>query len=149
MRSRLIIVAAMAGVYTWYGLRPAGIHPGFVSSNGRIEATEIDIGTKYAGRVEQVFVREGNIVNPGQVVARMDTTELLAFVRCGFGGLEMDMEECVQRWKSSHIKRCGLERNKREKFTKSPPVHRQERSTRAVRDSYTTRYLKSPRESFC
>ncbi len=45
MRGRLIIasvaiiVAAMAGVYTWYRLRPAGIPPGFVSSNGRIEPT--------------------------------------------------------------------------------------------------------------
>ncbi len=57
MRGRLIIasvaiiVAAMAGVYTWYRLRPAGIPPGFVSSNGRIEPTEIDIVTKYAGRI--------------------------------------------------------------------------------------------------
>jgi len=84
MRSRLIIgsvaiiVAAIAGLYTWYRLRPAGIPPGFVSSNGRIEATEIDIATKYPGRIEQVLVREGDTVNAGQVVARMDTTELLA-----------------------------------------------------------------------
>ena len=44
----------------------------------RIEATEIDLATKYSGRIEQVLVREGDTVDKGQVVARMDTSELLA-----------------------------------------------------------------------
>lgn len=84
MRSRLVVagvaisVAAVAGLYTWYKLRPPGIPPGIIFSNGRIEATEIDIATKYPGRIEQVLVREGDTVNAGQVAARMDTTELLA-----------------------------------------------------------------------
>ncbi len=73
-----VIAVAIAGSYAWYKLRPPGIPPGFVSSNGRIEATEIDLATKYAGRIEQVLVREGDIVNAGQVIARMDTRELLA-----------------------------------------------------------------------
>jgi multidrug efflux pump subunit AcrA (membrane-fusion protein) len=51
---------------------------GFVFSNGRIEATEIDIATKYFGRIEQVLVREGDTVDAGKVVARMDRSELLA-----------------------------------------------------------------------
>jgi HlyD family secretion protein len=73
-----VVGLAVAGTYAWYELRPPGIPPGFVSSNGRIEATEIDLATKYAGRIEQVLVREGDIVDAGQVVARMDTRELLA-----------------------------------------------------------------------
>jgi HlyD family secretion protein len=55
-----------------------GLPAGFVSSNGRIEATEIDIATKDTGRIDEVLVREGDTVNAGQVVARMDTRELLA-----------------------------------------------------------------------
>ena len=83
MRKRLITasisVAVITGaLYAWYRLRPQGIPPGFVSSNGRIEATEIDIATKYAGRIDALLVREGDIVDAGQVVARMDTSELLA-----------------------------------------------------------------------
>ncbi len=74
----VFIAAAVAGGYAWYRMRPPGIPPGFVSSNGRIEATEIDLATKYAGRIEQVLVREGDIVVAGQVIARMDTKELLA-----------------------------------------------------------------------
>jgi HlyD family secretion protein len=76
--SLAVMVAAIGGFFAWYELRPPGIPAGFVFSNGRIEATEIDIATKYSGRIEQVLVREGNIVDAGQVVARMDTSELLA-----------------------------------------------------------------------
>ena len=77
MRSRLaflsvaIMVAAIGGLYAWYRLRPPGIPAGFVSSNGRIEATEIDLATKYAGRIEQVLVRDGDVVDAGQVVTPM------------------------------------------------------------------------------
>ena len=82
MRKWLIAAAAIAvaigGYYAWYKLRPPGLPAGFVASNGRVEATEIDIATKYAGRIEAVLVREGDIVDAGQVVARMDTRELLA-----------------------------------------------------------------------
>ena len=73
-----VVAVGIAGGYTWYRLRPPGIPAGFVSSNGRIEATEIDIATKYPGRIDQVLVQEGDTVNAGQVVARMDTRELLA-----------------------------------------------------------------------
>ncbi len=73
-----VIALAIAGSYTWYKLRLPGIPAGFVSGNGRIEATEIDIATKFAGRIDQVLVHEGDTVNPGQVVARIDTSDLLA-----------------------------------------------------------------------
>ena len=51
----VFIAVGAAGGYAWYRLRPAGIPPGFVYSNGRIEATEIDVATKYAGRIDQVL----------------------------------------------------------------------------------------------
>jgi HlyD family secretion protein len=51
---------------------------GFASGNGRIEATEYDIATKRPGRIAAVAVREGDMVEPGQVLARMDTRDLEA-----------------------------------------------------------------------
>jgi HlyD family secretion protein len=57
--------------------RPAG----FASGNGRLEATEYDIATKRPGRVATVAVREGDAVEPGQVLARMDTQDLAADLR--------------------------------------------------------------------
>lgn len=54
---------------------------GFASGNGRIEATEYDIATKRPGRIASVRVREGDMVEPGQVLASMDTRDLDADLR--------------------------------------------------------------------
>ncbi len=73
-----IVAAAGAGWYAWQHFKPGKLPPGIASGNGRIEATEIDIAAKLAGRVAEVTVREGDFVVPGQVVARMDTDVLKA-----------------------------------------------------------------------
>lgn len=53
---------------------PAGIAHG----NGRIEAVQVDIATKIAGRVDQVEVREGDLVKPSDVLAWIDSAQLKA-----------------------------------------------------------------------
>ncbi|HGY2284590.1 HlyD family efflux transporter periplasmic adaptor subunit [Citrobacter braakii] len=68
----LVVVAAIA----WWMLRPAGIPEGFAASNGRIEATEVDIATKIAGRIDTILVSEGQFVRQGEVLAKMDTRVL-------------------------------------------------------------------------
>lgn len=68
----LVVVAAIA----WWTLRPAGIPEGFAASNGRIEATEVDIATKIAGRIDTILVSEGQFVRQGEVLAKMDTRVL-------------------------------------------------------------------------
>ena len=71
-----IVVAAVVIAAAWWMLRPAGLPPGFAASNGRIEATEVDIATKIAGRIETILVKEGQFVHKGDVLARMDTRVL-------------------------------------------------------------------------
>nr|WP_307155681.1 HlyD family efflux transporter periplasmic adaptor subunit [Rhodopseudomonas julia] len=51
------------------------------SSNGRIEAVEIDIASKTAGRLQEVYVREGDYVAAGEKLAKMDTASLAAQLR--------------------------------------------------------------------
>lgn len=55
----------------WNRMQPTGPGDGFVSGNGRIEATEIDVAAKYAGRVTNIFVGEGDFVRAGQLLAQM------------------------------------------------------------------------------
>jgi HlyD family secretion protein len=74
----LIAGAAIAAALIWRMLRPAELPPGIVSGNGRIEATEINIATKTAGRVVEITAREGDFVQAGNVLARMDTDVLQA-----------------------------------------------------------------------
>lgn len=57
--------------------RPA-MPPGFAMSNGRLEAREVDVATRIAGRLTEVRVREGDRVEQGQVLALIDTDALLA-----------------------------------------------------------------------
>ena len=79
----LLMVAgiAVAGVLIWKRLQQEQLPDGFASGNGRIEAIEIDIATKLAGRLEAVLAEEGDMVEAGQVVARMDTESLGAQLR--------------------------------------------------------------------
>ena len=72
----LVIIAC--GYYAWTVFRGDSLPTGFTSSNGRIEAVEIDIATKTAGRLKELLVREGDFVNAGQVLAKMDTAQLEA-----------------------------------------------------------------------
>ncbi|WP_256573420.1 MULTISPECIES: biotin/lipoyl-binding protein [unclassified Pseudomonas] len=58
--------------------KPAPIDPDFASGNGRIEATEVDVASKLAGRIDAILVAEGEQVRSGQVLARMDTQALRA-----------------------------------------------------------------------
>ncbi|WP_147182372.1 HlyD family secretion protein [Ciceribacter naphthalenivorans] len=73
-----IVVAAGGAYYFWRHLADDSLPEGIVGGNGRIEATEIDISTKTAGRLREILVREGDFVKAGQVLAQMETDQLLA-----------------------------------------------------------------------
>lgn len=74
----VVLAVAVAAYFFWSKLTGEGLPAGFVSSNGRIEAVEIDISTKTAGRLQDIMVREGDFVKAGQVLAQMDTAQLEA-----------------------------------------------------------------------
>ncbi|WP_420132339.1 HlyD family secretion protein, partial [Rhodopseudomonas sp.] len=73
-----VVAAAGGGYVVWRTFGTKALPPGIASGNGRIEATEIDISTKAAGRIREILVREGDFVTAGQVLARMDTDQLEA-----------------------------------------------------------------------
>ena len=75
----LLLVVAGASVWWFYFRIPPLV--GFGSGNGRLEVQEIDVATKFPGRIAEVLVDEGDSVQVGQVVARMDTSSLSAQVR--------------------------------------------------------------------
>ena len=65
----------------WHKLTGHDVPEGFALTHGRIEATKVFITTKYQGRIESVLAREGDTVEVGQVLARMDTRTLKAQLR--------------------------------------------------------------------
>jgi HlyD family secretion protein len=75
----LLLILAVGGggaALYWLEYRQPALPPGIAWGNARLEADEIDIATKFAGRVAQLFVDEGDSVKAAQVVARMDTQDL-------------------------------------------------------------------------
>ncbi len=72
----ILIVLAVGGFGLWKSLQAEKLPPGFASGNGRIEATEVDVATKQPARVTAVLVKEGDMVETGQVLAQMDADML-------------------------------------------------------------------------
>lgn len=72
---------AAGGAWVWYEGQTNALPAGIVKSNGRIEATRIDIATRFGGRLAEVLVSEGQLVDSGQIIARMDATQIRARLR--------------------------------------------------------------------
>ena len=62
-------------------LRGRDMPEGIVKSNGRIEATQVDVAAKYPGRLATLTVNEGDEVTAGQVVATISSPETEAQLR--------------------------------------------------------------------
>ncbi|WP_138934424.1 HlyD family secretion protein [Roseovarius arcticus] len=77
----LLVVIAAGGAAWWQISQRSNLPDGISQSNGRIEAERIAVATKLAGRVAEVLVVEGDWVESGQLIARMDTADLEANLR--------------------------------------------------------------------
>ena len=62
-------------------LRGRDMPEGIVKSNGRLEATQVDVSAKYPGRLATLTVNEGDEVTAGQVVATISSPETEAQLR--------------------------------------------------------------------
>lgn len=97
---RLLIplgVVLVGGLTAWYFLsRPPS---NALQFSGRIEGYESDVGTKVAGRVESVTVREGASVTKGQLLVKMDDDELRAQLK----GTEAQLKAAKQQQENARL----------------------------------------------
>ena len=70
----IVVLAVAARTFVLNDSQPTDI----ASGNGRIEATEIAISAKAAGRLRDILVNEGDFVQAGQIVAYIDSESLTA-----------------------------------------------------------------------
>ena len=77
-----VVAIAVLGVawyvYHRYQVNQALRHPKFYSGNGRLEATEVYVSSKLAGRIDNIFVKEGDLVRKGDKLVQMETDSLIA-----------------------------------------------------------------------
>lgn len=75
----IVLLLLAGGAYSLYlSSQEKNFGPGFAVGNGRLEATEIDIATKLAGRISEIRVDEGDAVTAGQILAVMQLDVLNA-----------------------------------------------------------------------
>ncbi|MFB3812607.1 MAG: efflux RND transporter periplasmic adaptor subunit [Terriglobales bacterium] len=72
-----IAVVAVAGTAAVRYIRNQSSQPiSTIKVSGNVEVTDVEVGFKIAGRMEQRLVDEGEIVHAGQLVGLLDATEL-------------------------------------------------------------------------
>jgi HlyD family secretion protein len=71
----------VGGGAAWWTLSHPKVPKGIAYGNGRIEATTVGIVPKFSARISEIVAREGDIVQKGQVLVRMDIKDLEAQLR--------------------------------------------------------------------
>jgi len=78
-RKRLLIILVVAGIGAVAAYSMGWFHRETgLQGSGTVEARNIRVGSKVGGRIDKVLVREGDSVEPGQVLVTFDDKELHA-----------------------------------------------------------------------
>ena len=73
------LIAGLAGWLTWQTFFAApATGPGLIAVSGRIEGDDSAVAAKTAGRIRAITVREGDVVEAGQVIATLDDQQVRA-----------------------------------------------------------------------
>lgn len=73
----LFLAAVLIGVLVFFFfIKDKGDEDPFIKISGNIEAAEVDVGFKLSGRIVQIYVQEGDRVEKGRVIARLDNEDL-------------------------------------------------------------------------
>jgi HlyD family secretion protein len=109
----LVVIAASAAFY--YGTGRFHEESGNIKVSGNIEVTTVALSFKLPGRVGERLVDEGETVKTGQIIARLDSEDLvqeLAGRRAGVNGARAALAELVNGFRKEDIAqaKAGLER---------------------------------------
>jgi HlyD family secretion protein len=72
----VVIFVAVAGLLYYLFTREKEEEGAFIKVSGNIEATEVDVGFKISGRIVSRFFEEGDWVDQGKVLAKLDDEDL-------------------------------------------------------------------------
>ena len=68
----------IAGYFILNKISPKELASNLIAGSGRIDGDLILLNTKYSGRVESIFVQDGDKVTSGQIVAKLISKELIS-----------------------------------------------------------------------
>src|SRR5512140_240965 len=87
----IVMVVLVILIAAYYGIRAmsAGSTSNALKASGTIEATTVNVSPELAGKVQAVLVDEGQAVQPGEVLFRLDGTLLQAQRQAAAAGLQV------------------------------------------------------------
>ncbi|HRY38355.1 MAG TPA: efflux RND transporter periplasmic adaptor subunit [Smithellaceae bacterium] len=139
----------MAGIlifYLYINKDKNAVPQGFVMGNGRLEATEVDIATKLAGRLTEVLVKEGDFVDKDQIVAKIDASTLQALLKQAEAEVKrakQARETALSRVEGIRVKRdLALKELERSKtlFAKNIFTQQEHDRNQTVKETYDAEY---------
>lgn len=84
----LVLLAVAGGIGAYYYSSSAGKEPAGLTLFGNVEVTEVDLGFKTPGRVAEVLTDEGLSVKKGDIIAKLESSELESSVAQAQAGLD-------------------------------------------------------------
>lgn len=72
----VVLATSLAARQAW--LENRQLAEGLIQANGRTEGDHVAVSSKFAGRVAELLVREGDAVRSKQPLARLDDSQILA-----------------------------------------------------------------------
>ncbi|MCS6779668.1 MAG: efflux RND transporter periplasmic adaptor subunit [Geminicoccaceae bacterium] len=108
----LLLVVALAGLgggAAWWRFgREEPLPEGIWRTHGRSEARRIDVATRFGGRLVEVLVREGDRVEAGAIVARLDASEVEARLREAEAALHQAEQAAIEARALEHQRESEL-----------------------------------------
>ena len=142
----LVLLAGILIFYLYINKDKNAVPKGFVMGNGRLEATEVDIATKLAGRLTEVLVKEGDFVDKGQIVAKIDASTLQALLKQAEAEVKrakQARETALSRVEGIRVKRdLALKELERSKtlFAKNIFTQQEHDRNQTVKETYDAEY---------
>jgi HlyD family secretion protein len=147
MKPRILWIVVLLGIVgagavatrKWRKLAETNALPtGIVSGNGRIESVQVDVAAKYGGRIKEILAREGDLVEEGQILVKMDTSELEAELAKGQAKLAENQEAAQEV--TTEIAKCESQLKLAEQeFTRAKNLLSRNVIPREEYDRYKTR----------
>jgi len=107
----LLLILSTVGYSIWkYATRREDYRGGDIQTTGTIEAVQVQLGFRVAGRIAEVAVMEGAKVTPGQRVATLETQDLMVAVQSARASIAQAKAAVAQATANRNRNRLELER---------------------------------------
>ncbi len=107
----LLLLVAGATAYWYFQVRDPGVPAGLVALSGRIEGDDSAVAAKTSGRIREIYVREGDAVKAGQVVAVLDDEQIRAREAQAQAAVEQSVARVHQSEQSISVLEAQLTQN--------------------------------------